>query len=319
MKKKIVFILGSLLLICFNVDAAFEQQSWSVRAAGMGDAFVAVADDGSAGLYNPAGIGFVERPELNGMYSLLMPGLDIQNLGLASGSITIPLKKNGTFGLALASFNAAGLYQENIIFLDYANRLSSFIKTKDILLKNMIVGVNLKCLGHGFLSEEWKNEAVFVNGRTKYAFTIDAGAITRFYLKDSTDYFTAGLALFNIIEPDVGLSHSDPVPLTVKFGISYPLKRYKIFQKYKIESPLPAVAVTYQDSVFDFHAGWENKFFSSLLSFRFGSSLEAFNTGVGFNFPAGKQMTLHLNYCFSFPYYITSSYGNHRVSFSMDF
>ena len=278
-----------------------------------------MADDGSAGLYNPAGIGLVERPELNGMYSLLMPGLDIESLGLASGSVTISSKKKGTFGLESPSFNAAGLYQENTIFLNYANRLSSFIKTTDVLLKNMIVGVNLKYLGHGFFSDSWKDEAVFANGMTKYAFTVDAGAITRFYLKDSPDYFTAGLALFNIIEPDVGLSHSDPVPLIVKFGISYPLKGFKFFKTYKIESPLPAIAITYQDSVFDFHAGWENKFFSSLLSFRLGTSLEAFNTGVGFNLPAGKEMTLHLNYCFTFPYYISSTFGNHRVSFAMDF
>jgi hypothetical protein len=318
--RKSIFIVPVCVLMCsISAYAAFEQQSWSARAAAMGDAFVSCADDGSSALYNPAGIGLLETPEINGMYSWVLPGLDFQHLGLMAGSITMPFKKEGSFSVAIASFSAAGLYQENTIIFNYANRLSSFMKSKDSILKNLVMGINIKYMGHGYLSDSWKDELVFANGTTKYSFTFDAGVMTRFYLKDSSDYFAAGLAVFNIIEPDVGLLHPDLVPMTIKFGFSYPLKRYKFFKKYRIESPVPAVAVTYQDGNFDFHAGWENEFFDGLISFRLGTSLEAFSTGLGFNIATGKVMTIHLNYCFSFPYNILDSSGNHKVSFAMDF
>ena len=58
------------------------------RAAGMGGAFTALADDGAGPWYNPAGIGFVERSQVS---------LTGSAYGLASGSFKDALGDGRTF------------------------------------------------------------------------------------------------------------------------------------------------------------------------------------------------------------------------------
>src|SRR5258706_4082464 len=50
------------------------------RAAGMGDAFVAVSDDGTAASWNPAGLAQLRQPELSFVYALSDQGLALSGL-----------------------------------------------------------------------------------------------------------------------------------------------------------------------------------------------------------------------------------------------
>lgn len=319
--KKILIVI--MIFMYTHIYASFEQQSWSARATAMGDAFVAVADDGSAPFYNPAGIAQIERYEIDGMYSKLFAGLDVENIGLYFASATVPLQKIGVFNFSWASYSVISLYQENTFVLNYANKLKPIISGgDDALLENMLIGINLKYLGHGYLMDTG-DDPVFGTGTSKrtskYSFGLDLGLMTKLYLKQSQKYFQAGLAVFNIIQPDVGLNSPDPVPLMVKFGIAYPLPEYGFFESIGMESPLPAVAITYQEEDFNFHLGWENKFFNKILAFRFGTSLNDFNMGIGGNFAMGTTLLFELDYAFTLPYYIIRSVGNHKVSFIVRF
>jgi len=50
------------------------------RAAGMGDAFVGVSDDGTAASWNPAGLAQLRQPELSFVYAVSKPALDLSGL-----------------------------------------------------------------------------------------------------------------------------------------------------------------------------------------------------------------------------------------------
>lgn len=65
-------MMGASALSCFG--SAFSINELGVRASGMGTAFTAVADDGSALFYNPAGIAFQPGKHLQ-MDSLVVVGL----------------------------------------------------------------------------------------------------------------------------------------------------------------------------------------------------------------------------------------------------
>ena len=56
-KKVCVLLICAIChLLCAFCDAAFEDVAAAARVAGMGNAFVGMADDVSALFYNPAGI-----------------------------------------------------------------------------------------------------------------------------------------------------------------------------------------------------------------------------------------------------------------------
>lgn len=316
MNKKDFFIILFLIINISITYAAFEIQDWSARATAMGEAFVAISDDGSAPHYNPAGIAQIEKYEIQGMYSKLFAGLDIENTGLYFTSVSVPMKKTGTINLSWAAFSVKSLYQENTFILNYANKLNQFFpNSNDIFMENTFIGINLKYLGHSYYVSSLVEDPVFKNGTSKYSFGLDIGIISKFFVKESQKYFQAGLAIFNIIQPDVGLNTSDTVPVIIKCGSVYPLKEYKFFQSIGIESPLISVAVTYKEEDFNFHIGWENKFFKNILALRLGTSLQSFNTGLGVNFVIKNVMSFELDYAFSFPYYVIKSVGNHRASF----
>ena len=80
MNKTILTLI--ILLTATASRAAFKDTGWSVRASGMGKAFVAVADDSSGLLINPAGARKLEYRETSLMYSQLFTGLEDVNIKL---------------------------------------------------------------------------------------------------------------------------------------------------------------------------------------------------------------------------------------------
>ena len=62
--------------------AQFLKLGSGARAGAMGDAFTAIADDGFAAYYNPAGLARLERSQLGGAHSALFSGVSYQTLSL---------------------------------------------------------------------------------------------------------------------------------------------------------------------------------------------------------------------------------------------
>jgi len=91
-----------------GLPGAYLRIGAGVRGTGAGGAFVAVANDISAGYWNPAGLGQMTVPEIGGMYSLL--SLDRQ-YNYAAGAY--PLGSVGTFGVSWINFNGGNIQAYN--------------------------------------------------------------------------------------------------------------------------------------------------------------------------------------------------------------
>ena len=82
MLEKFLFLT---ILITFSLNsslfAEFDELGTSARAVGMGDAFVAIADDTYAIVYNPAGLGAIQHKEFATNSNMLYAGLsDLSSL-----------------------------------------------------------------------------------------------------------------------------------------------------------------------------------------------------------------------------------------------
>jgi len=88
---KIAFLMPFLLLASSasaasssdgTSGAQFLKLGSGARAGAMGDAFTAIADDGFAAYYNPAGLARLERSQLGGAHSALFAGVSYQTLSV---------------------------------------------------------------------------------------------------------------------------------------------------------------------------------------------------------------------------------------------
>jgi long-subunit fatty acid transport protein len=70
------------------------------RANGMGQAYVAIADDASATWWNPAGLAFLPKKEASLTYAKLVPGL-ADDVFIMFPAYTAPIKTWGTFGASI--------------------------------------------------------------------------------------------------------------------------------------------------------------------------------------------------------------------------
>ncbi len=89
---------------------------------GMGGAFVALADDTSAILFNPAGLGQIEKAELAAAYDKLYAGLGDDNLGRGLISYVYPSQSHGAFAVN-ASLLHTPLYKETTIIFGYGRAI----------------------------------------------------------------------------------------------------------------------------------------------------------------------------------------------------
>ncbi len=121
-----VTILGCLFFIS-PLFASFEPLPVGGRAAGMGEAYSAIADDVFSLYYNPAGVLQVDRPEIGTYYSQLYPGLtDNSEISRMFLGYAQPLGKGGRWGGIGASYmslDLPGLYQEEAIGISYGREM----------------------------------------------------------------------------------------------------------------------------------------------------------------------------------------------------
>ena len=130
-----------------GLPGAYLRIGAGVRGMGTGGAFVAVANDISAGYWNPAGLGLMTVPEIGGMYSLL--SLDRQ-YNYAAGAY--PLGSVGTLGVSWINYNVGNVdarngngavigslsNNENALLFSYGKQVAS----------QFALGANVKMLFH---------------------------------------------------------------------------------------------------------------------------------------------------------------------------
>ncbi|MCJ7554966.1 MAG: hypothetical protein MUO34_13900, partial [Ignavibacteriaceae bacterium] len=126
MPKKIVLIFALFVLSAFSLNAqtvigkyAGEFMALGVggRALGMGGAFVAVANDVTAGYYNPSGLANINYPQI-----ILMHSEQFGNLvNYDYGAVAIPYGTDMSFGLSIMRLGVDGIPDTRNALMDTNN------------------------------------------------------------------------------------------------------------------------------------------------------------------------------------------------------
>ena len=151
----LIFLNGSIFSSYANylnvLDSGFTNLPISVRAMGMGGAFVSVADDYSACYFNPAGLIQLSNSQLGSTYS------DLYGLGLLKHSFLAFVEPTSTMGSGGIVWNhlSANLEPEKWEFDLWAYSYANIFHPKDSTLRDKFSswGVSLKYLRQFVLGE----------------------------------------------------------------------------------------------------------------------------------------------------------------------
>lgn len=230
MLRRGVAFLAVLALSSSSALASFEELPTGGRQAGLGNAFVALADDVYAAYYNPAGLVQIKRSEFTAFYSRLYAGLtDNSTIGRSYIAYAHPLRKYGTVGFSFLNLDLSGLYSETTVALHYAQAVK----------EKWNLGGSLKFLKKSFGSDAYTENAVSdngaplggadplfaQNGTSKSAVSIDLGAQYRI-----SKIYGLGFSILNLNSPNMALSSSDTdqVSAVYKVGIARRTKKASI-------------------------------------------------------------------------------------------
>jgi len=191
--KKILISTLFLIILTAGLGFSYDNLGTSAKAVGMGNAFVAIADDPSGVFYNPAGLARLKGVQFSVMYdrgSVYGYTLD-EKPYVGFGSLVYPLSSNkgvlAFSGSRKASWNSQSqIVGHNILSVSYARSLglaSSF-------------GLNAKVLSNS-------------NVDKKSGFEVDLG-----FLFPISDRFSFGIAGENLLgtdmTPDTGVVYASP-------------------------------------------------------------------------------------------------------------
>lgn len=230
MKKFVVLFLalalGAFAAEAFAVSEAgvlFLMISPGARAAGMGEAFVAIADDATAVYWNPAGLAFQSGHEITAMHSNWLPQFnsdlyfdflayrqDLEGIGVIGANVTyLNLGEQTITGendpTPLGTFNS----YEFAITASYGTRIS----------ENMAVGLSLRYIRSslsdvGAGSEKGSGKA--------NAFAVDLGWLYKAgFLRGLS--FGANLSNLGPKIAYIDQDQADPLPTNLRIGAAYKL------------------------------------------------------------------------------------------------
>ena len=188
---------------------AFRDFGVGARPLGLGEACVALADDGSAANYNAAGLGFIDKNHLNATLAQRFKGLiNYQYL-----SSVFPIGGAGTLGASIGTLNEdSEIYTERTLTFSYGKAFS----------EKFALGFNLKSFGINFdVTEGFVRELFADNGTSSSAMSADVGFIVK-----PSGGLSIGLSAENLVPADVSVLDStdaDNVPVSLRIGLAYNL------------------------------------------------------------------------------------------------
>ncbi len=317
-------VLVVLVMLVTGVEAGhayFEDLGMGSRPIGMGEAFVAVADDSNAVLWNVAGLAGLKTREINLMYSDLYSQLngklytgDNDHLGFHNIGMVMPFDPViGSFGFTWTYFDSV-FYKENTFILSYARSIGDTVfewagvkdKLKDIGLD---AGINLKLLNWMLTEDRYTalNPALQSN-KSRTGFTADFGLLATFPYG-----IKAGLSVANLIPANMGVVEYETAPINFRLGASY---TYEFDKKGSlVNSLLGTLELTQRNNISDLRVGTEAWFFEHQAALRMGSTADQFAAGISYLLPIARTpIKLRFDYAFTYSYTIQDTIGSHRVA-----
>lgn len=250
--KRVITVISLLLLIVMGAQQAFAVSEAAVlflmiapgsRAAGMGNAFVAVADDPYATFYNPAGLAYVYGRKATIMHVNWLPGL-VSDMFYDYLAFTTSIEGLGTVGINVAYINMG----ENQGMDEFGNPTEKFMSSEyaiaatygTTVTDNIAVGVGLRFIR--------SNLAPFSAGQQKgsgqaSAFSFDVGLLYTFpFLNNRLKY---GMAITNMGPKIVYIdeAQADPLPTNLRAGFAFHLINQK-YNKLTISTEINKLLVT---------------------------------------------------------------------------
>lgn len=310
--------------------AIILKQTSGARALGMGEAFVAIADDVNCLYWNPAGLTQIRNHEISMMYLNGLVDSWFGFLGYAHplGAEGIkqrsrmgrvreaskPQKYYGTIALGIALFQAGKLTldpegstvvaeQDYLVTLGYGyplwrgmvqkRRGLSFEEKQSIIS----LGLNIKIIS-----------STLVEKYSAMAYAGDVGVLGKFILGKNS--LSIGLAAQNIGTKLKFEEEGDPLPFTIRAGSSYEMSLGK---EHSLAVAIEGVKRS--DSDFRGNVGaeyWYKEIFALRSGYKIDYDLEGFTVGVGFNWKG-----YGLDYGWGM---MAAKMGdNHRISFTVRF
>jgi len=279
MKTLNVFIF-SLLMIFYSAYAgeyaggeggAFLRIPVGARPAGLGNAFVAIADDGSAPFYNPAGLSQIQGSRISAMYNFM--SLDRMNYQ-ASFIMSTPIDVH--VALTFNNFSVSDIIEclpgENPsgeIFSDNAIALGLFASYKIIPLVS--IGAGTKYIIHS------------IHDKSASGLDFDAGAMIRKPVSiGPITMIRGGISIQNVggeIKWNTDSDHKDKITPSIRIGVSsdIQLTSFDMICSAEISQCLGRKNDEYKN--FKFHIGVE-VWFSNLLAIRSGLEGKDFRMGA---------------------------------------
>ncbi len=225
------FIYSALFLLAAQVPVQAQSEAGSIfllispsaRAAGMGEAHVAVADDAYASFWNPAGLAFLEGSELAFMHVNWLPNLAddmyydffafrtyFPNIGALGGHIIY---------LGLGEQIRMGETADDYLGTFSSYMLATSLSYSTLLSEKSSIGINAK-ISYQHLADIGAGAEKGKGSSTDFGF--DIGYLKREFI---TQNLTMGLTIKNI-GPKVSFidpAQADPQPTNFTFGLNYKL------------------------------------------------------------------------------------------------
>ncbi len=318
--KRTFFVLIFLLalpILTFAQDGGYAGAELRVglgaRAAALGEAFGAVADDGSAPFFNPAGAAWIEKRMFSASYRVLE--FDRRQGYL---SLILPVQKEAGIGLFWVHSSIGDIVErddigqptgelsdhQNLFGFNFARRFSKTYSLGANIKYLQKVVANVSAFSLAFdLGTQYKFKDLRMGNTTIPLEGLKVGAsaeniFARLTFNSSTYYGQFG---------SLGSSTTDTVPINFRLGAAY-LFRERLLAALDVEKNLKQKAF--------FHVGGEYRF-RKILALRTGFSHGQVSFGAGVRQPMGKKQALRLDYAFlASP---ISERGDHLFSLQFEF
>jgi len=315
MPKKLILILGILLVSIPNLNAqtvfgkyAGEFMAIGVggRALGMGGAFTAVANDITAGYYNPAGLANLNYPQISLMHAEHFGNL----VNYDYGSVAIPFGTDMTFGISAVRLGVDGIPDTREALVDPEGNVIYDINNP----RAQKIDPNLV---KDFSNQDW---VFYLSFAKRHSENFYWGANVKIIRRDIAEFGATGIgfdvgALYTPIEnlyvganiQDVtttlvawSTGRNELVSPTAKVGAAYMLKILggiitpAVDLDIRFENRRSSAYGNLGPVSFDAHAGLEYTF-KNLFSIRGGyNDVKQFTVGAGIKLPK-----LNIDYSFA--------------------
>jgi hypothetical protein len=305
LKRSLVIGIGLICLTTFRAEAIVNIQNLgaSARSTALGNAFVAVADNGDAVFANPAGLATVNDRQLGYTnVSLLFSGIDGDNLGQHVASFTQPLGEKMALGVGYERIGS-DMMSENGAFVSLAYSITSDLQ----------LGVTTKYL---FWSVEDFDSNDPVSGESAGSIGVDVGALWQTPMQNAR----LGLMVKNVLQPNAICdcpkagapaleSGAGDIPMDLAVGASYQLENSLVSVQWSIRD------LTGDSSESRLVVGGETKLVEGLMLRGGGSRIFEEDASGDLNAGLGYRWNqLLFDYGYHIPLDLTETNGSHRFS-----